>query len=146
MRLRRGFNSRKTNVEELIEDMKKRTNKRVRWDHLRHVYIYTTPDSLIFSYKTLNSDDPLELNLISLMKPVQSNGVELHLDPVSPRLKAYKNSQGFFDMDRVPQDFFFEKLVSVVGNPLVDEHFMKSYSQAFDGNKGFELNTGRLSA
>lgn len=139
-----GPDAKSTNVEALIEDMKKRTNKRVRWDHLRHVYIYTTPDSLIFSYKTLNPDNPLELNLISIMKPVQSNGIELHLDPVSPRLKSYKNSQGFFDMDRVPQDFFFEKLVSVVGNPLVDENFLRDYSQAFDGNKGFELNTGSI--
>lgn len=123
--------------------MKKRTDKRVRWDHLRHVYIYTTPDSLLFSYKTLNRDDPLELNLISLMKPIQSNGMEIHLDPVSPRLKSFKNSEGFYDMERVPQAFFYEKLVSVIGNPMVDENFLKAYSQSFDDNKGFELNTGR---
>jgi hypothetical protein len=45
-------------------------------------------------------------------------------------------------MERVPQDYFYEKLVSVIGNPVVDEAFLKAYSQSFDDNKGFELNTG----
>ena len=78
------------------------------------------------------------------MKPIQSNGMEIHLDPVSPKLKSYKNSEGFFDMERVPQDYFYEKLVSVIGNPVVDEAFLKAYSQSFDDNKGFELNTGNI--
>ena len=122
--------------------MKIRTERRVRWDHLRHVYIYTTPDSLIFSYKTLNSDDPLELNLISLMKPLVYNEAELKLEYVSEQMKPYKNSQGFFDMDRVPQDFFYEKLVSIVGDPKINEDSLKQKTQSFDQNKGFEINTG----
>ena len=124
--------------------MKTRTEKRVRWDNLRHVYIYTTPDSLIFSYKTLSPEDELEANLISLMKPIQQNNEEFSLEYVSTKLRPYKNSHGFFDMDRVPQDFFLEKLVSVSGNPMVDEELLKNYTRAFDDNKGFELNTGTL--
>ena len=128
-----------------MEDMKKRTNERVRWDHLRHVYIYTTPDSLIFSYKTLNKDNPLENNVLSLMRPIQSNGAEIQLNPVSRQFKDFKNNEGFFEMDAVPREFFYEKLVSVIGNPLVNEEFIKIYSENFDNNKGFEINTGKLS-
>lgn len=122
--------------------MQERTEKRVRWDHLRHLFVYTTPDSLIFSYKFLDPAKPLESNVISLMKPVTHNGVETQFEPVSQRFKKFKNKQGFYDMDKVPPEFFHEKLVSVVNHPLINEPYIKHSSQTFDGGKGFELNTG----
>jgi hypothetical protein len=123
--------------------MKERTDKRLRWDHLNHVYFYTTPHSLLFSYKTLNPGDKLESNIISLMKPVQYKNMIIHIDYVSEKCRQFQNDQGFLDMNRVSKDYFYEKLVSIAGHPDINEEFIKQSCLKFDNGKGFELNTGK---
>ena len=130
--------------------MARRTECRVRWEHLRHLYIYTTHDSLIFSYESLDPSDALEKNVISLMKPVKvSSGLlssaTIALDRVSDNFEQFRGREGAHDMRRVPPAFFREKLVSVVCDSRVDENYIRDRSRAFEHGKGFQLNTGSLS-
>ena len=129
-------------MKTLFEDIQKCTEDRVRWDHLDHLYINTTPDSLIFSYKELNPNKDLEINLISLLKPINfGSNEQFYLDSISPRFKKYAHSN-IIDMKTVPVDFFYGRLVSVINDPSIDEYKLKKLTQRFDDYKGFTLNTG----
>ena len=129
-------------MNSLFEDIQKSTEDRVRWDHLDHVYIYTTPDSLIFSYKELNSNKCLEKNLISLLKPINfGSNEQFYLDSISPKFREYAPNN-IINMQTVPVDFFYGRLVSVINDRSLDESKLKILTESFEDNKGFTLNTG----
>ena len=145
-RTERKGNFSRMGVEELLERLKESSDKRVRWDMLRHMYILTTPNAMIFSYKsTLNKRDPLEANLMSMLGPITDGQAVLHLDHIADRFKEYLDGQGLIDMSRVGQDYFIEKLNCVADDMNLEEEDIRRRTESFENNRGFQLNTGRTS-
>ena len=126
--------------------MKELCDRRTRWDQLSQMYILTTPISMIFSYKQLKKDDPLEANLISMLKPINDGNGTLILDPISKRFKSYLDSEGLIDMGKVKPNYFIEKLNCVADDMEITEEHIQRLTDSFDSGKGFQLNRGRVAS
>lgn len=123
------------------------SNDRVRWEQQRQIYILTTPNAMILSYKALNRADPLENNLISMFTPIpDGQGGIVNLDYISERFERYLNEEHYIDMTRVGQDYFVEKLHCVADDMELTEEHIAGLTDSFEDNKGFRLNTGKGSS
>ena len=122
--------------------MEKVTEKRQRWEHMQHLYVLTLPDSLIFSYKTLTINNVLEKSVLEMVNPMIENGEEICFEYVTKKYRKFQNKNGSLMYSKLPKEFFFEKLRTVVGDPNVDEVILENLSVNFDNGKGYEITLG----
>ena len=124
--------------------MHKTTENRQRWEQMKHLYVLTTPDSLIFSYKTLSKNNSLEKSILEMINPIEFNGDLIQFEFVSKKYKKLQLKNGSLDYPKLPKDFFFEKLRTVIGDPLMTEKILKINSENFENKKGYEITLGKL--
>lgn len=123
--------------------MMKCTEQRQRWEEINHLYVLTTPDSLIFSYKQLSGKNPLEKNILEMVNPVETEGETLMFELVSKKYQRYLKKNGSLEYEALPKEFFLEKLVTVVGDRDLNEFILDQICKNFDGGKGYEVTLGR---
>ena len=122
--------------------MQKKSEDRVRWQMIKHLYILTTPDCLLFSYQSLSETNPFEKHVIKLLNPIQINNHEIRFD-VDKEYEKFLNPNGSLDFSSVPRKFFIEKLSTLVGNQLDNTvALIEQNTRNFGNGKGFEINLG----
>ena len=123
--------------------MQKKTENRVRWLMMNHLYILTTPDCLLFSYKSLSETKPLEKQVIKLVNPIQINNEEIRFD-VDKEYEKFLIQNGTLDFSSLPRKFFIEKLSTLVGNQLDNTvELIQQNTRQFGNGKGYEINLGK---
>jgi hypothetical protein len=121
--------------------MKNMTHKRTRWDQMKHLYVLTTPDSLIFSYKTLSNTNKLERVILEMINPIESDNDTILLEFINKEYKKYKLKNGSLQYPNLPKKFFLEKLLTVSDNN--DLEAFSIATNTFDNNKGYEITLGK---
>ena len=126
-----------------MEEMQASAETRERWEQMKHLYVLTLPDSLIFSYKTLSRSNSLEKSILEMINPMESNGDSISFEFVTEKYKKFLEPNGSLRYPDLPKGFFLEKLLTVIDDRYVNEKILQERSEKFDNGKGYEITLGK---
>ena len=145
---------RKITQTDLINALANQKNKKRSWDNHNKLYILTTEDALILSYKELKDSIPDHLEFKKLFKTIEHGDdkewLEIENHPFIKQQRKLKNQivkieDNMVMYHTVGEFFLFEKLSTACENKTVinDENII-DLSKNFE--QGYKITIGRINS